>query len=94
MVDFRGHDGRSLAVPYTTLTSLTLEEGNGIALEFTEYRIGVRGRNLRPLYDALVQHRVVFIQEGDLDFVSESEPFVDSIVIAPRDIEVEPLAPS
>ncbi len=89
MVEFRGHDGRSLAVPYTRLLSIEYRHERGVSLEFPEHRIAVYGRNLRPLYDALLQHRVTFVQEGDLDVVLESDPFVNRIVIAPREVEVE-----
>ena len=50
----------------------------------------IHGRNLRPLYDALVEQRVTFVQEDDLDVLSESETFVDKIVVAPVDSEVAP----
>lgn len=92
MVDFRGHDGRSLAVPYGRLISLTLIEGSQIELELPKRRILLRGRNLAPLYELLVENRVAFVQEGDLDVLSESETFVDRIVIAP--IETAPTGAS
>jgi hypothetical protein len=90
MVDFRGHDGRFLALPYGRLVSITLVHDSGVELEFPEYRILVRGRNLGPLYEVLVENRVTFVQEGDMDFLSEAETFVDSIVVAPTDIPREP----
>lgn len=90
MVDFRGHDGRFRALPYRCMESIAFDDPGGIAVDFTDHRVLLRGRNLRPLYDALVRHRVVFVQEGDLDFLSESETFVDSIVIAPTDTDLEP----
>lgn len=88
MVDFRGHDGRFRALPYRCMESIAFDDPGGIAVEFTDHRVLLRGRNLRPLYDELVLQRVTFVQEGDLDFVSESETFVDSIVIAPTDAEL------
>lgn len=89
MVDFRGHDGRLLAVPYTRLISVIMERESVIQLDFPEHRVLLRGRNLRPLYSALVQNRVTSVQEGDLDVLSEAETFVDRIVIAPIDTELE-----
>ena len=83
MVEFRGHDGRCLAVPYSRLLSVDLRPDAGVSLEFPDHRIVLRGRNLRPLYEALLGHRVRFVQEGDLDTVSEDDPFVDRIVIGP-----------
>lgn len=89
MVEFRGHDGRSLAVPYSRLLSIDYRPDVGLFLEFPDHQISVRGRNLRPLYDALLSHRVSFVQEGDLDVVSEAAPFIDRIVIGPVQLEVE-----
>ncbi len=89
MVDFRGHDGHSLALPYARLLSIDFQPVSGISLEFQDHRVKIRGRNLRRLYAALVQHRVVFVQEGDLDVVSESEPFVDRIVVGRSEPELE-----
>ena len=89
MVEFRGHDGRSLAVPYSRLLSVDYRPELGVSLEFPDHQIMVRGRNLRPLYDALLWHRVTFVQEGELDVVSESDPFIDRIVIGPVELEVE-----
>lgn len=92
MVDFRGHDGRSLAVPYGRLISLALVHDSRIELEFPERRVLLHGRNLAPLYELLTENRVAFVQEGDLDVLSESETFVDRIVIAPT--ETTPTVPS
>jgi hypothetical protein len=89
MVDFRGHDGRLVAIPYRRLISIVMDGESVIELDFPEHRILLRGRNLHPLYSALVQNRVTSVQESDLDVLSESETFVDRIVIAPADAELE-----
>ena len=89
MVEFRGHDGRCLAVPYSRLLSIDLRPERGIVLEFPEHRIAVHGRNLRLLHEALLKHRVTFVQEGDLDTVSEDDPFVDRIVIGPAEPDLD-----
>jgi len=88
MVEFRGHDGRCLAVPYARLLSIELHPDRGVSLEFPEHQVIVRGRNLRALYEELLRHRVTFVQEGDLDTVSEDDPFIDHIVIGPAEPEV------
>lgn len=85
MLDFRGHDGRFVAVPYARLLAITLEQDSAIELEFPDQRVLLRGRNLAALYEVLVENRVTFVQEGDLDFLSESETFIDSIAIVPTD---------
>ena len=88
MVELRGHDGRCLAVPYARLLSIELRPDRVMSLEFPEHRITVHGRNLRVLYEALSRHRVTFVQEGDLDTVSEDDPFIDRIVIGPAEPEL------
>lgn len=88
MVEFRGHDGRCLSVPYSRLLSIELRPDRGMALEFPDHQITVRGRNLRVLYEALTRHRVTYVQEGDIDTVPEDDPFVDRIVIGPVDAEL------
>ena len=85
MVDFRGHDGRFLAVPYRRFVSVSLLGDSHIEVELSRRQIDLHGRNLAPLYRLLVEHRVTYVQEGDLDVLSESETFVDRIVIAPTE---------
>ena len=79
MLDFRGHNGTSFALPYRQIRSISLHPDEGISLEFTDHKIQVHGRNLRPLYGLLLAHQVTFVQEGDLDVLSESATFVDKI---------------
>ena len=79
-LDLRGHDGTSLALPYAQLRSVAFDPA-GISLEFPDHRVRVKGRNLRSLYDLLLAHQVTFVQEGDLDVVSESATFIDKIVV-------------
>ena len=79
MVDFRGHNGNSFALPYNQLMAMAFHLTTGIRLEFREHTIVIRGRNLRPLYDHFLQHRVIFVLEEDLDTAPESATFIDSI---------------
>ena len=81
MLDFRGHNAVSCALPYQHLAAMVFHPVEGITLEFQEHRIAIRGRNLRPLYDQLLRHRVIFVQEEDFDDTPESETFVDSITV-------------
>ena len=81
MVDFRGHNGVAVALPYTELLSLAYHPTDGITMEFREHHITIRGRNLRPLYDLLVDHRVTYVQEDDFDDAPETATFVDAIMV-------------
>ena len=81
MVDFRGHHGNSFALPYEQLRAMAFHPATGIRLEFREHNIVIRGRNLRPLFDRFLQHRVIFVLEEDFDAAPESATFVDSISV-------------
>ncbi len=81
MVDFRGHNGNSFALPYEQLMAMAFHPMTGIRLEFREHNIVIRGRNLRPLYDHFLQHRVIFVLEEDFDAATESATFIDSIIV-------------
>ncbi len=79
MLDFRGSNGTSFALPYQQLHAIAFDPVAGIRMEFQEHKIVVRGRNLRPVYDHLLSHRVTFLQEQDFDAAPESATFIDSI---------------
>ena len=81
MLDFRGHNGTSLALPYQQLVTVAFHPAEGVTMEFQEHRVLIRGRNLRPIYDHLLHHRVTYLQEEDFDATPESETFVDAIVV-------------
>ena len=44
MVDFRGHNGNSFALPYKQLMAMVFNPVTGIRLEFREHNIVIRGR--------------------------------------------------
>ena len=81
MVDFRGHNGNSFALPYKQLMAMAFHPATGIRLEFPEHNIVIRGRNLRPLFEHFLQQRVIFVLEEDFDAAPESATFVDSISV-------------
>ena len=81
MLDFRGHNGTSFALPYAQLQAIAYDPTDGIFLEFREHKIRLHGRNLRPLYDHLLAHRVTFVQEEDFDATPETATFIDRIVV-------------
>lgn len=81
MLDFRGHNGTSFALPYSQLQSIAYDPMEGVSLEFREHKIRLHGRNLRPLYDHLLLHRVTFVQEEDFDATPETETFIDRIIV-------------
>jgi hypothetical protein len=84
MLDLRGHNGIAFALPYTHLEVATYHPLDGITLEFRDYLVNVRGRNLRPAYDCLVQHRATYLQEEDFDIQPETETCIDAIRVEKR----------
>lgn len=52
-------------------------------MEFTGRRVVMQGRNLAKLYEALLDHRVKYVQEWDMAFdeVSEGEAKIDRITV-------------
>ena len=82
MVDFRGHNHVAVALPYLHLKSMAYHPTDGITMEFSEHKVMIRGRNLRELYDLLVDQRITYIQEDDFDNEPETATFVDAIIVA------------
>jgi len=83
MLDCRFSEGGRRAFGYTWLASITYEPGT-LKLVFGEITVTIAGRNLDRLYDALVQHRVPFIQEGsdaEEALKPEDEPHIEEISI-------------
>ena len=81
MLDFRGHNGTSFALPYSQLQAIAYDPTEGVSLEFREHKIRLHGRNLRPLYDHLLLHQVAFVQEEDFDATPETDTFIDRIIV-------------
>lgn len=62
MLELRLQSGSAKALAYSYLVSADFDP-HGIRLDFTAYRVKIEGRNLRPLFDALVCQRVARVQE-------------------------------
>lgn len=65
MLDLKFKDDSRLALSYIHLASMRFSHSNGILLDFTGVIVQVEGRNLRPIYTALMRHSVTFIREQD-----------------------------
>jgi hypothetical protein len=94
MVEFRLLTGNSKARAYSYLVAADFDPSQGIVLDFSADKVTIKGRNLRPLYDALVAQRVAVVRELDelqakASGIQEKATVVTKIEIA----EVEPLEP-
>jgi len=65
MVDFRFLNGNAKALSYSYLVACDLNPSKGIELDFSGYTVTLAGRNLRPVYDALVSQRCAVVREMD-----------------------------
>lgn len=57
-------NGDLLAMPYTSLMKIEYTLSNGIRLEWGGEIITIEGHHLKPLFLALVEHKVKSIQEA------------------------------
>jgi len=72
MLELRHKDGSIDGFPYAWLSRASFDPSEGITLRFGSETVKITGRNLnaevRPnvrLFDAIVRHRVPYIQEAD-----------------------------
>ena len=65
MLDVRLRSGVRLALPYSYLSYFELDSSGAIQAVFASHTVTIQGRNLRPVYEGLSQHRIEWIQEGD-----------------------------
>ena len=72
-IDLCGDDGCRYALPYRDLRSIEMPSAQNIMLEFSDRRVVVHGRNLEPVYEALVKEQVAqLIIEIAGDVMNES----------------------
>lgn len=80
-IDFKGADGMRYALPYRDLWSVEMPSPQEVVLHFSNRRVVVRGRNLRPVYDDVLKERATTLAEDDMDWASESETFISKLSI-------------
>jgi hypothetical protein len=83
MLDLRFNNGCRRSFAYSYLTGIEWD-GEVISLSFATEIVTIRGRNLLRLYEALVQHRVPYVQQGseaEEALRSQNETHVEAIEI-------------
>jgi hypothetical protein len=65
MLEFRLLDGNAFALAYAYLVGIQFNPSMEIQMDFSGYQVHLTGRNLRPLFDALVAQRVASIHQMD-----------------------------
>jgi hypothetical protein len=85
MLDIHATAGDCIALPYSFLEMVQHNPSDALLLTFAVCEVRIAGRNLAGLYNALVQHRVEFIQENDAKYekVADKKPFISRVEIKP-----------
>ncbi len=81
-LDIRPRDGLAMARLYSALTEIAYDRTGyaGILLVFTGKLVKLRGRNLRPVVEALLAGTCEYVAElGDGEQVRDGEPVIDRI---------------
>jgi hypothetical protein len=85
MLELRNQAGNSTAFDYGWLRKALFNRSQGITLHFEETSILIEGQRLQTLFDAIVRHRVTWIQERDAVLASATpgtdRPLVTKISI-------------
>jgi hypothetical protein len=90
-LEFRKSDGSWPFLEYSYLVGGEAVHAGEFVLRFaTGERVTVRGRNLRPLYEKLLRHRVTWLRDAARgEKAADRELFIDEIVGPVKDEEGE-----
>ena len=83
MLDCRPKTGKQWALSYSWLCEVEFDPSRGLVLNFTDVVVRFGGRNLRPLYELAIQHRLLWVAEADpiRDLSPENDPCVTEMII-------------
>lgn len=75
-------DGCAKAVPYSYITEIDFRPSEGVEISTTSKRILITGRNLKIVFDYLVQFKLRYLRENiGQDTAEDSEIFIDGIEV-------------
>jgi hypothetical protein len=81
-LELRFETGNRAFLAYTYLVCCQFDKSGSLRLDYGAYSAVVEGRNLGELFDSLVQHRVVCIQESSDDAdVADSQPLISRLEV-------------
>jgi hypothetical protein len=88
MLDIRATAGEAVALPYSYLELVQFNPSVALVLTFATCEVRIEGQRLFPVYEAIVQHVVAYIQENDAKYEKADDklPFIERI-------EIKPLSP-
>ena len=81
MLDLRFKNGCREAIPYGYITRVRHDPGTGITVTTNERTVGITGRLLEPVYNAVITHTALAIIESKTGFddPKDDSPFVEAI---------------
>lgn len=85
MLELRFQTGNALALAYSYLVSVEVDPSAAIVMDFSGYEVKLAGRNLGPLFSALVAQRVAVVRERD-DLQAEAESGRGATVVTRIDV--------
>lgn len=87
MLDVRLRSGANLALPYAYLINVEFDPSTGLKAVFSSHMLMIKGRNLRPIYEGLLYHRVEWLQEGDArhDTLPENATWITGVQASPAE---------
>jgi len=83
-LDITTSDGNFIGLQYHLISSMIRFNSSGqISFNADGHEIKIEGRNLRPIYEYLLEHRLVWIagKSSELEEFPESETVIDKIEI-------------
>ncbi|MBX9580311.1 MAG: hypothetical protein K2X87_08395 [Gemmataceae bacterium] len=83
MLEFRRKTGSSLALGYAWLARAEYDPAAGITLRYPDGYVTRLGRNLYPVYAAILRHRARWVWEADRPstaLAGDGEPVVEAIL--------------
>lgn len=79
---FRQREGKLTAISYSYLTALRLLPPGALEIDFVGYAVALRGRRLKPVFEAIAQQRALEIAESANTFdEDETAPFIETVSI-------------
>ena len=86
-LDFRTKDGNQTGIFYHEIASpISFNPERGIELKTSALNIRIQGRNLKFIYELILEHRLVWIGEGEASLPAKGEePSIDRIVLEQED---------
>lgn len=88
MLEIRFKTQDAEAFPYSFLVRASFNKSKGILLDFSLAKVRISGRNLRPLYAAIVSQRAAVVKETD-ELYAEAVSTADATVVTKIELQEE-----